>query len=170
MQGGGVGADNVKLVKTESGMKLPATYRSGRFDEWKAKTHSSLPRVGEVEGEGVRSRQTSGSGGHRFKHHKVTEAKPLDKLSKDYERKVRQMKKQVGKEGDSGAPSSSHMKGGAKGGQKPKVGGKFGSRYGAKSMGRVKSELKNADEIRKSRKVQERRKAKNARPSHKGRR
>ncbi|KAE9411456.1 P-loop containing nucleoside triphosphate hydrolase protein [Gymnopus androsaceus JB14] len=174
VKGDGVGSDNVKLVKTESGMKLPATYRSGRFDEWKAKTHSSLPRVGEVEGEGVRSRQMSGSGGHRFKHHKITESKPLDKLSKDYERKVRQLKKQGGNEGGgggsgSGAASSSHVKGGAKGavGRKPKVGG---GRYGGKSMGRVKSELKNADEIRKSRKMQERRKAKNARPSHKGRR
>jgi ATP-dependent RNA helicase DDX54/DBP10 len=49
VQGDGVGADNVKLVKTESGVKLPATYRSGRFEEWKSKNKKSLPRVGETE-------------------------------------------------------------------------------------------------------------------------
>ncbi|KAJ3899688.1 P-loop containing nucleoside triphosphate hydrolase protein [Lentinula edodes] len=164
VKGGGVGSDNVKMVKTESGTKLPATYRSGRFDEWKAKTHSSLPRVGEVEGEGVRSRQMSGPGGHRFKHQKITESKPLDKRNKDYERKSRQLKKRGDAEaGNSGGVSSSQVKGG-----RTKVGG----RYGGKSVGRVKSELKSAEDIRKSRKVQEKRKAKNNRPpSHrKGRR
>ena len=35
IKGDGVGADNVKMIRTESGTKLPATYRSGRFDEWK---------------------------------------------------------------------------------------------------------------------------------------
>ncbi|KAJ4002075.1 P-loop containing nucleoside triphosphate hydrolase protein [Lentinula boryana] len=164
VKGDGVGSDNVKLVKTESGTKLPATYRSGRFDEWKAKTHSSLPRVGEAEGEGS-SRRMSGPGGHRFKHQKTTESKPLDKLRNDYERKSRQLKKRVddGAE-DSGGASSSKVKRG-----KTKVG--LGSRYGGKPIGRVKSELKSADDIRKSRKIQEKRKAKNARPSgRKGRR
>ncbi|KAJ3724529.1 P-loop containing nucleoside triphosphate hydrolase protein [Lentinula raphanica] len=164
VKGDGVGSDNVKMVKTESGTKLPATYRSGRFDEWKAKTHSNLPRVGEAEGESVRSKHMSGRGGHRFKHQKIAESKPLDKLRTDYERKSRQLKKQVdGGMGDSGGPSSPRVKKG-----KPQVG--RGSRYGGKSVGRVKSELKNADEIRKSRRMQERRKAKNARPTRKTRR
>ncbi|KAF5393457.1 hypothetical protein D9757_000611 [Collybiopsis confluens] len=157
VKGDGVGSDNVKLVKTESGTKLPASYRSGRFDEWKAKTHSSLPRVGEAEGEGVRSKHMSGPGGRRFKHHKIAESKPLDKLSNDYERKLRQMKKQA-PDGDSGAPT--------KRGHASKAGG----RYAGKSMGRVKSELKSSDQIRKTRRLQDRRKAKNARPSRKAKR
>ncbi|KIK67386.1 hypothetical protein GYMLUDRAFT_37499 [Collybiopsis luxurians FD-317 M1] len=158
VKGDGVGADNVKLVKTESGMKLPASYRSGRFDEWKAKTHSSLPRVGEAEEVGTRPRQLAGPGGRRFKHHKITESKPLDKFSKDYERKSRQMKKRTA-EGDSGdAP--------VKGGKALKNGG----RLGGKSIGRIKSELKNAEQIRRTRKMQDKRKAKNARPSRKGKR
>jgi len=168
VQGGGVGSDNVKLVKTESGTKLPATYRSGRFDEWKAKTHSSLPRVGEMEGEGAHSKHSSGPGGHRFKHHKITESKPLDKLNTDYERKTRQMKKR-GEGGAGEADDNSSRTKGPKGlakGAKAKA----GSRYGGKSMGRVKSELKSANEIRKSRKMQEKRKAKNARPTRKARR
>ena len=158
VKGDGVGADNVKLVKTESGIKLPASYRSGRFDEWKAKTHSSLLRVGEAEEEGGRPRQLAGPGGRRFKHHKITESKPVDKFSKDYERKLRQVKKRTA-EGDSGdAP--------AKGGKALKNGGRFGG----KSIGRVKSELKSAEQIRKTRKMQDKRKAKNARPSRKGKR
>ncbi len=66
IQGDGAGADNVKMVKTESGTKLPATYRSGRFDEWKAKARVSLPRVGETENEASRAPR-----GHKFKHNKV---------------------------------------------------------------------------------------------------
>jgi DBP10CT (NUC160) domain len=33
VKGNGTGANNVKLVRTENGTRLPATYRSGRFDE-----------------------------------------------------------------------------------------------------------------------------------------
>ena len=67
VQGDGVGADNVKLVRTESGQRLPATYRSGRFDEWKQRSHASLPKVGEQESESV----NRGRPGQRFKHNKV---------------------------------------------------------------------------------------------------
>ena len=83
VKGTGEGADNVKLVKTESGVKLPVTYRSGRFDEWKAKTHKRVPRVGEAEAEGTSGRRAGPNGVKKFRHQKVTQAKPLDKLSKD---------------------------------------------------------------------------------------
>lgn len=167
IQGDGVGADNVKLVTTESGAKLPATYRSGRFDEWKAKARVNLPKIGEAENEATHVQKP---GGHRFKHNKTTAAKPLDKLNHDYERKVRQLKK---REEESGGGESSNQpftarggrggaaRGGARGGSR----GKPGGRYGGKPMGRVKSEIKNAEQIRKDRKVLERKKEKNARPS-----
>ncbi|KAK7053289.1 ATP-dependent RNA helicase dbp10 [Paramarasmius palmivorus] len=155
VKGDGVGADNVKLVKTESGVKLPASYRSGRFEEWKAKTHVSIPRVGEQEAPTIRK---SGDG-HKYRHNKAMSAKALDPLRGDYERKVRQKKKKEVDTGE-GGPRPASNKG------KTKVAG----RYGGKSIGRVKSELKNAEQIRKTRKIQENRKLKNARPSHKGRR
>ncbi|KAF7361862.1 ATP-dependent RNA helicase DBP10 [Mycena venus] len=104
VKGDGVGADNIKLVKTESGTRLPATYRSGRFDEWKAKSRIALPRVGEAENEGSQRRRPVGIGGQRFRHNKVVAPKPLDKLGNDYERKVRQMKKKA--ESQEGEPSS----------------------------------------------------------------
>ncbi|KAG6811535.1 hypothetical protein H0H92_006968 [Tricholoma furcatifolium] len=154
VQGDGVGADNVKLVTTESGAKLPATYRSGRFDEWKAKTKVSLPKVGEAEIEGSK-RQTGGSGGHRYRHNAAIPAKPLDRLHVSYERKLRHNNK---KEEGNGEVKSAGL---------PGKSVRRGSRFGAKSVGRVKSELKTSEQIRKSREVVERRKAKNARPSRK---
>jgi ATP-dependent RNA helicase DDX54/DBP10 len=162
VQGGGAGADNVKLVKTESGTKLPATYRSGRFDEWKAKTRVSLPKIGEAENEGT-GRRMGGPGGQRYKHNKVIAAKPFDKLHTSYDRKVRQIKKR--EEEGGGEPS----KPAPVTGRQPKT----ASRYGGKTFGRVKTELKTTEQIRKGRKQMENKRAKNARPSHgskKGRR
>lgn len=154
IKGDGVGADNMKMVKTESGARLPATYRSGRFEEWKAKTHKNVPRVGEAElpSAGGHGRHSSGK---RFKHHKSEDAKPLDKLSLGYERKVRQMKTREPNE-ESG--QSSRKPGGAV---------RKGGRYAGKTMTKVKSELKSAEQIRKNRAAVEKRKAKNARPSKK---
>ncbi|KAG1788830.1 P-loop containing nucleoside triphosphate hydrolase protein [Suillus plorans] len=161
VKGGGIGSDNMKLLRTENGTQLPATYKSGRFDDWKKKARVSLPKIGEREME-RRGTGTVGPGGRRWKHNKVTEAKPLDKLSKDYERKSRQLKKkEVGFAAEAGEA-------------KPKSPGKAknirsGGRFGGKSVGRVKTEIKTVDQIRKNRMVAERKKAKNARPSRKGR-
>ncbi|KNZ56903.1 hypothetical protein VP01_228g6 [Puccinia sorghi] len=46
---GQVGADNIKLVKTESGMKLPATFKTGSFENWKKSQKIKIPNVGEQE-------------------------------------------------------------------------------------------------------------------------
>jgi len=156
VRGDGAGADNVKMVKTESGAKLPASYRSGRFDEWRTKARVSLPRVGEAIPE------TRPSNRKRFKHASVTPAKPLDKLASNYERKVRVQQKKaeaIGAvaEGKPARKGSHGLKGLTK-------------RYGGKSLGQVRSEIKSTEQIRKARKVMASRKAKNARPSRKKRR
>ncbi|KAI9183120.1 ATP-dependent RNA helicase dbp10 [Blastocladiella emersonii ATCC 22665] len=44
-----VGADNVKLIKGESGIKLPASLQAGRYTEWKKKNKMYVPRTGESE-------------------------------------------------------------------------------------------------------------------------
>ncbi|KAH7339679.1 DEAD-domain-containing protein [Rhizoctonia solani] len=173
VKGSGEGADNVKIVKTESGARLPASYRSGRFEEWKAKTKTWLPKVGEVETE---RRFTGGAkgarlGGKKFVHQGKTEAKRLDPLALGYERKLRQMKKRTEEKSFEANDDPNGGRGG-KGGQHGK-GGKnaknaTGRRYGGKAMGRVKNELKSADQIRKSREAMAKKKAKNARPSKKG--
>lgn len=157
IKGDGVGADNVKLVRTENGTRLPATYRSGRFDEWKAKSRVTLPKVGEAEPEGIRSH---GSGGRKFKHNKVVSAKPLDKFSHDYERKVRRKKKERESLETNEVGSSRPMSRAGKG-------AKTGGRYSGKSTSRVKTEIKTVDQIRKGRLAKEKKRAKNARPSRK---
>ncbi|PIL36115.1 transporter [Ganoderma sinense ZZ0214-1] len=152
VKGTGEGADNVKLVRTESGVKLPVTYRSGRFDEWKAKSRLSLPKVGEAEPDGPRisGRGGGGAGGRKYRHKQVVTAKPLDRLRGDYDRKVRQLKK--GPQDGEGAAEE-------------------GGQVWGKPMGKVKSELKTVDQIRKSRKVVEQKRLKNARaPRKKGKR
>lgn len=158
VKGTGEGADNVKLVKTESGAKLPASYRSGRFDEWKAKSRVSIPRVGEIEDQ--TSRRGS-AGSRKWKHTQVADAKPLNKLNTDYDRKLRQLQKK--QEGQVSEPKPAQGKGK---GQRH-----IGGRFKGKPIGKVKNELKTVDQIRKARAASEKKKAKNARPVHrKGRR
>lgn len=161
VQGTGEGADNVKIIKTESGTRLPATYRTGRFEEWKKQHRTSLPRVGEAENASGGPGRGFNNGFRRFKHSKVTQAKPLDKLAKNFERKSRQhSSKNGGGDGDGGGASPAAGKGGKK-----KVPSKFA---GGKSAGKAKQELKSADQIRKTRMLAEQRRAKNARAPRKG--
>eukprot|EP00835_Amoeboradix_gromovi_P001738 NODE_86_length_22163_cov_0.379442.p1 type:complete len:716 gc:universal NODE_86_length_22163_cov_0.379442:15885-18032(+) len=44
-----LGKNNQKLIKTESGTVLPASYKSDRFDKWKKKNNVHLPRDEEAE-------------------------------------------------------------------------------------------------------------------------
>ena len=160
IKGDGAGADNMKIVKTEGGSRLPATYRSGRFDEWKEKTRTHIPRVGEAEADDAKR---FAGGNKRFKHNSVTSAKPLDKLSKDYERKLRQYQKK-GQEAGGDSADAGDRKDGPKNGKRGKA---LLKRHGGKPAGRVKSELKSAEQIRRARELVEKRKAKNARPTRK---
>jgi ATP-dependent RNA helicase DDX54/DBP10 len=149
------GADNVKMVRTENGTRLPATFRSGRFDEWKSKSRVTLPQIGEAENS---STGTKKYGVRRFQHNKIVAPKPLDKLSKYYERKVRQQKKE-----EANGPSSSSTNQ-----TSPARGKKVSMRRGGKTYAHVKTELKTSEQIRKNRRLLEKRRAKNARPSRHG--
>jgi ATP-dependent RNA helicase DDX54/DBP10 len=158
IQGDGIGADNVKMVRTENGSLLPATFRSGRFDEWKSKSRVALPQIGEAENSSTGTRKHAKPGVRRFKHNRIVAPKPLDKLSNDYERKVRQQKKE-----EANGPSSSSAK------QSSLARGKKVSmRRGGKTFAHVKTELKTSEQIRKNRGMLEKRRAKNARPSRHG--
>ncbi|KAJ2556444.1 ATP-dependent RNA helicase dbp10, partial [Coemansia sp. RSA 1933] len=110
VRGNGVGADNKKLIKTESGTYLPATYKAGTFRDWQDKTKTSIPRVGEDEMLNAAGRASAGKfATGRFQHTKVTEARPLDPLAFDYERKMNKRKK--GDEGDDGGDDGEKYKG-----------------------------------------------------------
>ncbi|KAF4534236.1 RNA helicase ATP-dependent DEAD-box conserved site [Lasiodiplodia theobromae] len=129
------GSKGVKYIRGESGQKIAASFRSGRFESWK-KTNKigRLPRAGETE--------AASSGAHgankRFKHKMVKAPKEADKYRDDYH--VRKKRVDAAKE----------------------------KRIGRFADGGAKSELKGVDDVRKSRALQEKRRAKNARPSKKG--
>ncbi|KAI1826514.1 ATP-dependent RNA helicase DBP10 [Xylaria intraflava] len=135
----------VKMVRGESGVKIAATFQSGRFEKWKKEQRiSHLPRIGEAERRGpgsvaaTSSRGNTIGGGPRYKHKQEKAPKAADKYRDDYHMR----KKRVAE-------------------AKDKRVGRFKDGDGNKK------ELKNADDIRKERKLKEQRRQKNARPARK---
>ncbi|EAL88958.1 ATP dependent RNA helicase (Dbp10), putative [Aspergillus fumigatus A1163] len=120
------GSKGTRLVRGESGAKIAASFRSGRFDAWKRENRlGRLPRVA--------------ISGKRFRHRKEQAPKKADPLRGDYEK----MKKKAEL---------------AKERAMSKAGG---------AAPRGKSELKSTDDIRIARKLKQKRREKNARPSRK---
>ncbi|KAF7716615.1 DEAD box ATP-dependent RNA helicase, dbp10 subfamily [Penicillium ucsense] len=137
------GSKGTRLVRGESGAKIAASFRSGRFQDWKkGKRMSNLPRVGEAETPGL----TTGSGmpgvhgpGGRFRHQRQQAPKRADPLRADYDK---QKKKNEN----------------ARERQQGQVGG---------AATRGKSEIRSTEDIRKARNLKQKRREKNARPSRK---
>ena len=133
------GSKGAKLITGESGVKIAASFQSGRYDKWKkAQRVHSLPRVGEQ----VRSGPSDGGGGggfssgKRYKHKQEKAPKEADKYRDDFE--VRKKRVHDARE---------------------KRIGRFRDGMGSKK------ELKGTEDVRRSRKENERKKAKNARPT-----
>ncbi|KAL2869207.1 ATP-dependent RNA helicase DBP10 [Aspergillus lucknowensis] len=135
------GSKGTRLVRGESGAKIASSFRSGRFDAWKkGKRVGRLPRVGEAEAPALASDFGANTGGgRRFRHIKEQAPKRADPLRGDYEK--------MKKKGEAA---------------RERQAGKIG---GAAAGG--KSELKRTDDIRKARKLKQKRREKNARPSRK---
>lgn len=66
VRGDGVGADNKKLIRSESGKRLPASFQSGRFENWRSQQRLHLPKVGEAELPRAKSFQPQP--GRQFRH------------------------------------------------------------------------------------------------------
>ncbi|OCK82627.1 ATP-dependent RNA helicase-like protein dbp10 [Lepidopterella palustris CBS 459.81] len=76
------GSKGVKMVRGESGQKIPASFRSGRFDAWRrANKMDRLPRTGETEA--PRS-SVAHNNGRRFKHKSEKAPKEADRFRDDY--------------------------------------------------------------------------------------
>ncbi|XDG09486.1 hypothetical protein ABKA04_009101 [Annulohypoxylon sp. FPYF3050] len=133
-----------RLIRGESGVKIAASFQSGRFDKWRrAQRMGKLPRVGDFEkkqfgGGGGGGPGGADGGGVRYRHKQEKAPKEADKYRDDYH--VR--KKRVAE-------------------AKEKRVGRFKDGAGSRK------EIKNVDDIRKARVLKERRKAKNARPARK---
>ncbi|KAK9471358.1 P-loop containing nucleoside triphosphate hydrolase protein [Dipodascopsis tothii] len=130
------------MIRGENGIKIPATFKSGRFDSWKSANKTRGIRVGEMEKDtasfGTASSNT------RYKHKSVQAPKVADKLRDDYKSRQKRVRSAV----DSGL----HVKG-----------------YGASRKGGVRGELRNSEQMQKNRTVKQQRREKNARPSRKKR-
>ena len=127
-----------KLIHGESGQKIGASFRSGRFDAWK-RSHKidKLPKVGETEKALSGSRGTVS--GKTFRHKVEKAPKEADRFRDDYHK------------------------------QKKKVSEAKEKRVGKFKDGVGKSELRSLDHVRKQRRLKEKRREKNARPSKKRR-
>lgn len=189
IQGNGIGADNKKMIKTESGKMLPASFRSGRFDEWSKEQRMEMQRVGEKEDAktvrtardlvsrnrgpggghhngGGEGRGRDSSSGRKFMHHSNKPMRRPDRFQDDYKQKMNKYKARTG-EDQAGNSSSSGPK--KDFGKKGKFGNKKGIASGARRSGtKAKSELKSATQIHKDRTLANKRKEKNARPSQRG--
>lgn len=80
------GSKGTKYIKGESGQKIAASFRSGRFDAWrKAKRVGRLPRTGEAES----NIDASGAGerggrGRVYRHREVRAPKEADRYRDDF--------------------------------------------------------------------------------------
>jgi ATP-dependent RNA helicase DDX54/DBP10 len=78
------GSKGKRLVRGESGAKIAASFRSGRYDAWKkANRIYKVPRVGDKEKESSTGAAPSGK---RYKHKQMQTPKAADKFRDDYEK------------------------------------------------------------------------------------
>ena len=128
------GSKGGRLVRGESGAKISAGFRSGRFEAWKkGKRMGRLPRVGEAEMPGLAADLNEKLRRKRFRHAREQAPKAADPLRSDYAKK----RKQNEAAGERSGPGNS----------------------------KGRSEIRSTEDIRLGRKMQQRRKEKNARPS-----
>ena len=135
VKGDGTGSDNKKLIRTESGAKLPASFKSGTFDEWKRKQKVYMPKTGEAE---LKDRQVPGGpGGKRYRHTGTATQRVNAKPSR------------MGK----GGIISDKGKSKSKGAEEAADGKKTRSNLNKNLMGgkRASAQLKSVDQIRKDR-------------------
>ncbi|KAI9197350.1 uncharacterized protein BJ171DRAFT_222961, partial [Polychytrium aggregatum] len=155
-----VGADNKKLIRSESGALLPASYKSGRFEEWQKKSKISLPRSGERELASAGSNALGGTlsnmrPGTKFRHNKIMAPTPgsLAGARKAARREREARLATDGSESGSGTNLTTTQLG-----KKSKV-----VRHKTVAGRNTRSELKSASQIQKSRKEKERRREKTGR-------
>ncbi|KAI9827147.1 MAG: ATP-dependent RNA helicase dbp10 [Thelocarpon impressellum] len=124
------GSKGTKFIRGESGQKIAASFRSGRFDAWrKSNKIDRFPRTGEAESV-ARVMQNK-----RFKHKQDKAPKEADKFRDDYHKRKKRVEE-----------------------AKEKRVGKFRDGAG-------KREVRSVEDVQKQRKIKDKRKEKNARPS-----
>lgn len=138
------GIDNKKYIIGESGQKIPASFRSGKFEEWSKARKVGPIKVGARESITTSKLLSNPSNeertiGGRFKHKQMKAPKLPDKHRDDYKTQKKKVKKAM----ENGIAVKGFNAAGSR------------------------SELKSAEQIRKDRAVKTKRRDKNARPSKK---
>lgn len=129
------GSKGARYITGESGQKIAASFKSGRFDAWKkANKVTHVPRVGEMEKGNSQHFAGGNVDGKRYKHKQDKAPKAADKYRDDYD--VRKKRVEAAKE----------------------------ARRGRFAEGKGKSEIKSVDDVRKIRREEQKKKEKNARP------
>ena len=80
------------MIKSESGHKLSATFKSGVYDDWKKKSRTYMPKVGEAE---LAGRATTGNE-KKWRHQG-------QKTKMDEGEKGKGKRRRIGKPGSSGS-------------------------------------------------------------------
>ncbi|KAI4205732.1 MAG: hypothetical protein LQ350_000229 [Teloschistes chrysophthalmus] len=101
------GSKGKAMIRGESGQKIAASFRSGRFDAWKkANRIEKLPRTGEAEKTAGLSGMQSG---RRFKHRVEKAPKDADRFRDDFHKKRKKVEaakeKKVGRFREGGGKS-----------------------------------------------------------------
>lgn len=97
-----------KYIIGESGQRIPASYRSGKFDEWRKHRNLQSIKTGSLE-----SADSNGQGNQRFKHKKVATPKLPDKFRDDYHKQKKKVEKAI--------ESGRHVKGYNRPGQRQEL-------------------------------------------------
>lgn len=85
------GSKGKQMITGESGQKIAASFRSGRFDAWrKSNRIDRLPRTGDDE---AAANAANRSGGKRFKHKGAKAPKEADKYRDDFYKKKKMVEK-----------------------------------------------------------------------------
>ncbi|POR36208.1 ATP-dependent RNA helicase DBP10 [Tolypocladium paradoxum] len=106
------GSRGAKMIVGESGVKIAASFQSGRFDKWKrAQRMGRAPQVGEAERPGATQGIPSGK---RFKHKQEKAPREADKFRDDFQVRKKRVdearEKRVGRFRD-GIGSKKELKG-----------------------------------------------------------
>ena len=129
------GSKGARYITGESGQKIAASFKSGRFDAWKkANKVNHVPRVGEMEKGNSHHFANGNVDGKRYKHKQDKAPKAADKYRDDYDER------------------------------KKRVDAAKEARRGRFAEGKGKSEIKSVDDVRKIRREEQKKKEKNARP------
>ncbi|KAI4230789.1 MAG: hypothetical protein LQ349_006033 [Xanthoria aureola] len=101
------GSKGKAMIRGESGQKIAASFRSGRFDAWKrANRIEKLPKTGDTE---KASGSNSMRGGRRFKHKAEKAPKDADKFRDDFHKRKKKVEaakeKKIGRFRDDGGRS-----------------------------------------------------------------